>query len=216
LKRVLVLTIVSRTVAFAFVAKHQVYAHKLAVFAFEDAAYFSILQSSLHYHWAWQYSSTLRQDLNYSPSDVFQTFPFPNLVSADQQSLGRIGERYHDLRRDLMRDNNQGLTETYNRFHDANETAACIARLRALHVEMDQAVAAAYGWGDLPLDHGFHATAQGVRYTVSEAARRELLRRLLHLNHERYAQEVQAGLHAKAGAGKGKGAAAGEDQLALL
>jgi hypothetical protein len=43
--------------------------------------------------------------------------------------------------------------------------------------------------------HGFHETAQGVRYTVSEAARREVLGRLLELNHQRYAEEVAAGVH---------------------
>jgi hypothetical protein len=62
---------------------------------------------------------------------------------------------------------------------------------------MDHAVAAAYGWHDLTLGHDFHATPQGVRFTVSEAARRELLSRLLALNHQRYAEEVAAGLHEK-------------------
>ena len=62
---------------------------------------------------------------------------------------------------------------------------------------MDHAVAAAYGWTDLDLGHGFHETKQGVRFTISEAARREVLGRLLKLNHERYATEVQQGLHDK-------------------
>ena len=68
---------------------------------------------------------------------------------------------------------------------------------------MDNAVAAAYGWTDLDLGHGFHETKQGVRYTISEPARREVLARLLKLNHERYAEEVKQGLHEK----KGKGGA---------
>ena len=89
----------------------------------------------------------------------------------------------------------EGLTTTYNRFHNRDERAADIARLRELHVEMDRAVAAAYGWDDLDLDHGFHETAQGVRFTISEAARREVLGRLLELNHQRYAEEVAAGMH---------------------
>src|SRR5262249_22684446 len=59
------------------------------------------------------------------------------------------------------------------------------------------AVAAAYGWSDLDLGHGFHQTKQGLRYTISEAARREVLGRLLRLNHERYAEEVAKGLHEK-------------------
>jgi hypothetical protein len=71
---------------------------------------------------------------------------------------------------------------------------------------MDAAVAAAYGWHDLDLGHGFHETKQGTRYTISEAARREVLDRLLALNHARYAEEVAAGLHDR-GAKKGKQAA---------
>jgi hypothetical protein len=93
---------------------------------------------------------------------------------------------------------------------------------------MDQAVAAAYGWDDLALGHGFHETAQGVRFTIDEAVRREVLGRLLALNHQRYAEEVAMGLHekvgttkarsgAKARSAKGTKAVAGDDgQLSLL
>jgi hypothetical protein len=98
----------------------------------------------------------------------------------------------------------EGLTKTYNRFHNPHETAEDIVRLRELHREMDEAVAAAYGWDDLELGHGFHETKQGLRYTISEAARREVLGRLLKLNHERYAEEVAQGLHDKGAKSKGK------------
>lgn len=80
---------------------------------------------------------------------------------------------------------------TDSRFNDPSEAAADIARLRQLHVEMDHAVAAAYGWSDLDLGHGFHTTAQGVRYTISEPARRQVLGQLLELNHARYAAPIQ-------------------------
>jgi hypothetical protein len=83
-----------------------------------------------------------------------------------------------------------GLTKTYNRFHDPGESHPEIAELRRLHVQMDEAVAAAYGWGDLALGHGFHTTKQGLRFTISEAARQEVLDRLLALNHQRYAKEM--------------------------
>src|SRR5260370_30329793 len=98
----------------------------------------------------------------------------------------------------------EGLTKTYNRFHDPEERAEDIARLRELHREMDEAVARVYDWHDLALGHGFHETKQGLRYTINEEARREVLGRLLKLNHERYAEEVALGLHEK-GAKKGKG-----------
>jgi hypothetical protein len=44
--------------------------------------------------------------------------------------------------------NNEGLTSTYNRFHDPAETSEGILELRRLHDTMDQAVLAAYGWSD--------------------------------------------------------------------
>lgn len=96
-----------------------------------------------------------------------------------------------------MQARQEGLTATYNRFHDPGETAADIQTLRDLHVELDQTVAAAYGWTDLDLDHGFHDTRQGLRFTLSEPARRDVLDRLLQLNHDRYAEEVRQGLHDK-------------------
>ena len=192
-QEVIVVGLISNKVSFAIVPVGMVYAHKLAVFALQGYAQFAVLQSSCHYHWAWQYSSTMRTDLNYSPSDCFETFPFP--VSFD--SLEAVGERYHNHRIQIMLARQEGLTKTYNSYHNSEETSAYTQKLRELHVEMDTAVAAAYGWSDLNLDHGFHETKQGVRYTISDSARRLVLARLLTLNHERYAAEVKQGLHGK-------------------
>ena len=50
--------------------------------------------------------------------------------------------------------------------------------------------------------HGFHEIRQGLRYTISEPARRTVLTRLLQFNHERYEEEVSLGLHEKKGAKK--------------
>jgi len=102
-----------------------------------------------------------------------------------------------------MQTRQEGLTKTYNRFHDPTCTDPDIQTLRHLHIQMDNAVAAAYGWHDLPLNHDFHDTKQGLRFTISETARREVLDRLLALNHQRYAEEVAQGLHDKKKA-KGK------------
>jgi hypothetical protein len=144
-----------------------------------------------------KYSSTLETRLRYIPTDCFETFPLPHPSPEQCASLNRIGEAYHKHRRQVMLDRQEGLTATYNRFHDPEETAADIARLRELHVEMDNAVAAAYGWDDLDLGHGFHETSQGLRYTISQEARWEVLDRLLALNHERYEEEVKARVHEK-------------------
>ena len=72
---------------------------------------------------------------------------------------------------------------------------------------MDNAVAIGYGWQGIDLGHDFHETKQGLRYTISETARREVLDRLLLLNHERFAEEVAQGLHDK---GKKKGKSGGK------
>jgi hypothetical protein len=70
-----------------------------------------------------------------------------------------------------------------------------ILELRKLHVELDTTVRDAYGWNDLDLTHDFYEVEtlpenDRVRYTISPAARKELLKRLLKLNHERAAEEA--------------------------
>lgn len=91
-----------------------------------------------------------------------------------------------------MRENQEGLTDTYNRFHNAELSDDKIGHLRELHVEMDEAVSAAYGWTDIDLGHGFYETDKGTRFTISEAAKTEILQRLLELNHEKYGEELSA------------------------
>jgi hypothetical protein len=177
----------------------------LAVFPFETITIWGILQSSIHYCWAWEYSSTNLSLLNYSPTDCFETFPFPEHAferCSGNERLDATGNEYYLARKDVMCARNEGLTKTYNRVHDPDESAADVQKLRDLHVKMDQVVAAAYGWTDLSLSHGFHEAKQGVRFTICESARREVLQRLLKLNHERFAEEERQGLHGKKGAGK--------------
>ncbi|MCZ2344405.1 MAG: hypothetical protein LC104_21810 [Bacteroidales bacterium] len=193
METVITIASTSRTLAFVISPKDIVFSHATNVFAMNAKSYFALLQCVAHETWARHYASSMKSDLRYTPTDCFETFPFPALLDG----LESIGERYHAHRRQVMLARQEGLTKTYNRFHNPDEASADIATLRELHVEMDTAVAAAYGWSDLELGHGFHETKQGIRYTISEAARREVLARLLKLNHERYAEEVAAGLHEK-------------------
>jgi hypothetical protein len=197
---VLTVAATSRTLAFAFTATDVVFSHATYVIALSRWEHFALLQSAFHDAWARHYASSMKGDLRYTPSDCFETFPFPT----DIGPLEASGESYHAHRRQVMLARNEGLTKTYNRFHDPGEKAEDIAELRRLHVEMDRAVAGAYGWGDLDLGHGFHETRQGVRYTLAEAARLEVLGRLLALNHERYAEEERQGLHEKKRTGRAK------------
>ena len=199
LPRVIVRARITRTHAPVFVSTGFVFSDALIVIPYRDAGRFAVLQSSFNEKWAWQYGSTLKLDLRYSPTDVLENFAFPEDRAIAY--LEPIGETYHETRRQIMLARQEGLTATYNRFHNPAETSADIQSLRDLHRQMDEAVAAAYGWAELSLDHGFHETAQGVRYTISEAARREVLKRLLALNFERYEEEQRLG----AGVNLGKG-----------
>ncbi|MGB7546507.1 MAG: DNA methyltransferase [Terracidiphilus sp.] len=192
LDQVLVVSLVTHHVALAFVPASSVFAHRLAVFAAPNNAWFGLLQSNFHEPWARSYSSSLETRINYSPSDCFETFPFPSSLDG----IDLISECYHTRRREVMSERREGLTITYNHFHSPHEVSEDIANLRDLHIRVDHSVAAAYGWSDLELGHGFHETKQGIRFTISEAARCEVLDRLLALNHERYAQEQAVQLSA--------------------
>jgi hypothetical protein len=192
----------TKYIAFAVLETAMVFSHSLSIIADDSFETFAVLQTSLHEVWARHYGGYNLALLRYSPTDLFETFPFPPHVA----KLEQIGRSYHEHRRRVMLNRQRGLTDTYNHFHDRAEESEDIARLRALQVEIDRTVAAAYGWNDLNLGHGFHATKQGERFTISEAARRQVLDRLLQLNHERYAEEKRLGLHdKKSGKAKKKG-----------
>ena len=103
-----------------------------------------------------------------------------------------------------MVEHDEGLTKTYNRFHDPDETNPNILKLRELHAAMDRAVLDAYGWDDISMNCEFIAdyeVEEGKkipwRYRWPEAVHDEVLARLLELNQQRYEEEVAQGLHAK-------------------
>ncbi len=80
-----------------------------------------------------------------------------------------------------------------------NEAIQGILKLRELHVQMDEAVLEAYGWSDIQLHHDFYEVDylpenDRDRYTIHPDARKEVLKRLLDLNHKIHAEEVAAGL----------------------
>lgn len=79
------------------------------------------------------------------------------------------------------------------------QAALGIVKLRELHKEMDVAVLEAYDWQDLSLQHDFYEIDylpenDRIRYTINPEVRKELLRRLLELNHEIHEEEMAAGL----------------------
>lgn len=186
LSRVLVRSRIAEMHALMFVPKGWVYNEKTIVFTFDDDYHFVLLQSNVHEVWMRRFTSTLRTDINYSPTDCFDNFTFPQTPSADAVArAAETGAAYHEHRRQMMLARQIGLTATYNLFHNPQCVDADVARLRELHAEMDRAILACYGWQDLNPQHDFYQNERGqTRYTVSPSARREILRRLLVLNQE--------------------------------
>ncbi|MFN8256028.1 MAG: DNA methyltransferase [Bacteroidales bacterium] len=249
---------VTKFLCFTKVPSTYVYDIGTNTLIFNQFADFSKLQSSIHELWARKYGSSLETRLRYLNEDCFETFPFPQNLSKEQEiKLEQIGEHYHEHRRQLMLAMQLGLTKTYNAFHakevqlgitsaalqaldkkaiekqygkeiwnlwnhlqktpntcTIEEAIAGIVKLRQLHVEMDEAVLGAYCWSSshsgeagVRLRHDFYEVDylpenDRVRYTIHPDARKEVLKRLLLLNHERYEEELKQGLHKREDAEK--------------
>jgi hypothetical protein len=199
LERVLIISRVSNTFAFAFVTTHQVLNEKIVVVATDKLRAFAFLQCRVHETWGRFFNASLKDDMQYAPSDSFETYPFPPRWQTDP-GLEATGEAYYDFRAALMVRNNEGLTATYNRFHDPNETDSGILKLRDLHALMDRAVLDAYGWADIELtceflldyeededdeSSGTRRKKKPWRYRWPDEIRDEVLARLLELNAQR-------------------------------
>ena len=197
LDHVMVVARISKTLAMTFVDRKTVFADALVVFNNQSFSIFCIMQSTIHNIWAWKYCTTMKSDLNYTPGNVFETFPFPKINTSE---LDHLGAAYFKLRKDIMNSTKIGLTKIYNRFHDSvlkalsDHTLSEIEELRSLHVKMDFAVLQSYGWADINLQHGFYELEylpenDRIRFTIHSAARKEILKRLLKLNKQLYSVE---------------------------
>lgn len=133
------------------------------VFAFDDDYSMGVLLSRTHGAWAWARSSTLETRLRYTPSSVFETYPWPDPVTDEQRDrVAEASQRLLARRSEICLAENIGLTRLYNAVDDGAWTD-----LKALHRELDVAVADCYGWPA--------SVAQDDR---------ELVRRLTELNRE--------------------------------
>jgi methylase of polypeptide subunit release factors len=214
LKRVLVINRHTKNLAFSFYRTGVVYSDATVVVVSEKWEDYATLNSCFHEAWAWKQGSTMGAGtLRYTPSSVFETFPTPDCRSERASELVAVGSAFDKKRVELMLQLWVGLTEIYNLLHArdlspelvarTSKKAADVARsgfdglleLRRLRVALDNAVRDAYGWMDLTLGHDFVEVetlpeSDRVRYTISSTARKEVLKRLLALNHERARQEA--------------------------
>jgi len=203
LDRVLAISQVTSHVQFTLLPVRMVYSHTLNVFSLASYGAFCVLQSRAHEIWASFFGSSMKDDLRYTASDCFETFPFPKDWQV-HAVLEAAGEFYYDFRAALMVRNNEGLTKTYNRFHDPDERSPDILKLRELHAAMDLAALNAYGWTDLTptceflLDYEEDDEDEPAvgrrrkkpwRYRWPDDFRDEVLARLLELNRQRAEDE---------------------------
>ena len=126
---------------------------------------------------------------------------FKNLLGLDKKTIEKqYGKEVWNLWNHLQKTEGACTIE---------EAIAGIVELRRLHVLMDEAVLEAYGWNfdsaqqpAVRLRHDFYEVDylpenDRVRYTIHPEARKEILKRLLELNHKIHAEEVAAGLWEK-------------------
>jgi len=194
---------------FQLVPTGWIYSKTMILIELESFAAFTVSQARVHEVWARTFGSSLKDDLRYTASDCFATFPFPPDWETNAV-LEEAGKAYYEFRAELMIRNDEGLTKTYNRFHDPEERSADIERLRALHAAMDRAVLDAYGWSDIPTACEFlldyeededepdptgrkRQKKKPWRYRWPDEVRDEVLARLLALNATRHAEELAAG-----------------------
>ena len=206
LAKVICCSQISKYRAFAVVPAEVVLGHKAVVIASDSMSLFAVLSSRSHEEWALAFGSTMKDDPVYTPSDCFDTFPFPATLDTSQ-ILESVGASYNAYRQALMVRRHEGLTKTYNRFHDPDEHDPDIVKLRDLHAAMDRAVLDAYGWTDIQptcefiLDYEDEEDGEPGkagkkkkpwRYRWPDDVRDEVLGRLLALNAERAAAQGQA------------------------
>ncbi len=194
----------SHHLAISRVETNAVFSHGLAVFCFQSYGAFSCLQSRVHELWARFFGSSLGDAPRYTPSDCFETFPFPASWVTNTE-LEIAGKRYYEFRSDLMTRRQDGLTDIYNMFNSPEENCADILRIRELHAAMDRMVLDAYGWRDIPIACEFlldyevdefesDGKKKPWRYRWPDDVRDEILARLLELNAQRAKEEARSGV----------------------
>lgn len=214
-KKVIATARTSKTGAFAFVSQNQVLNANLTIIAKDSFAKLAILQSNVHSCWAWKYATKLKSDLIYQPTDVYETFPFP----ISEGNLDYLGKSYSEIRTKLLELLQMGLTKFYNLFHSKDvteslsklktinkdsyeEIASYISELKQFSKRIDIELLGLYNWdknterwgNSINLRHDFYEVDylpenDRVRYTIHPEARKEVLKRLLLLNHEMHEAE---------------------------
>lgn len=190
LERCLVSAQTTKHLCLAFQPTDRVFSQKLWVFPRDDYGFFGVMQSRLHEMWVWLLSATMKSDLSYCASDCFDNFPFP-----EDSALSMVedaAQGLYEARSRLMAEREQGLTTTYNQLKSDERLDEDIENLRSLHVGLDRAVLAAYGWSDIEPPAYASTDVKSIKRFEDE-----VIDRLFSLNAERGRLERSLGLATK-------------------
>jgi len=130
--------------------------------------------------WHHEHRRQLMLNVKLGLTDIYNLFHFQNDLSKCKIKGGKT----------LFTDH---LTKTTGTIC-LDESVKEVNKLRELHRQMDIAVLDAYGWNDIDLRHDFYDVDylpenDRVRYTIHLDARKEILKRLLELNHKIHAED---------------------------
>lgn len=178
LKKLLIQTRHSRNLCPTWVPTDAIYSESTILFPTESPELLAVLNSGIHEAWVRETSSSLGNELRYSPTDCFNTFPLP--------ALKRVSLAFFELRNELCQNQNCGLTALYGQYHDPAKKDPQLEKLRELHVTNDTAVLNAYGWDDLKSSHEFHETSRGIRFELQNSIQKEILERLTQAQNFRF------------------------------
>ena len=171
----------------AMLPHNSVFDQKLVIFPTDNYAEFAFRSSEFQFWWTVKYGATRTADLVYTPTTCCALLPLPDL----NEELRRLGKKLEAAQRRA----GLALTPLSHGVHSPEESAAAFVALRDIHLRIDYAVLASYGW-NIDLDYGFHPTRRGIRYTMSPNAQSKIIDLLVELlNHARYKEEVERGLH---------------------
>jgi len=114
---------------------------KLVIFKFADDYSFGVLQSMVHWEWAYSRGGTLKGDFSYTSDTVFDTFPWPQKPTLPQaRKVAEAAVALRALRRKVMAENSWSLRELYRTLETPGRNP-----LRDAQDVLDAAVRAAYG-----------------------------------------------------------------------
>lgn len=173
LDHVLVIPCVSPRLTVSRQPNDSCFDHQLMVLALGHWYHLGLLQSAIHGVWARARGSTLKGDLRYTNTTIFETYPFPMvegsryvpqqvLTGPAGEGLARAAEAFDTERSRTCRELGLGLTKVHNLL-DAGK----LPDLEAVWSEMNDAATACYGWP-----------------AGTWRDRGEVLRRLVELNEE--------------------------------